>query len=233
MGRAPGSTEARAGKEGSPEPNPFDDPAVAARYERWYAGEGAEADVRERQLLGRLLADFPQAESVLEVGCGTGHFTRWMGNHDFRATGLDPSWAMLAETARRDHGPYVQGDGHGLPFHDQTFDLVMLITTLEFVANPIRVLTEATRVARQGLLIGALNRNSLLARRYVRSGNPLWKSAHFFSVNELTDMTVKAAGRRLGAVAWKTTLWPLRSLPALPLPWGGFIGLAARLHGPT
>ena len=56
--------------------NPFDDPAVAARYEDWYSGPGQRADALEKSLLKGLLADFPGARTVLEVGCGTGHFTR-------------------------------------------------------------------------------------------------------------------------------------------------------------
>ena len=33
---------------------------------------------------------------TLEVGCGTGHFTRWFGGQGLQATGLDLSLPMLA-----------------------------------------------------------------------------------------------------------------------------------------
>jgi len=36
-------------------PNPFDEPALAGRYEQWYAGKGRRAEVLEKELLGKLL----------------------------------------------------------------------------------------------------------------------------------------------------------------------------------
>lgn len=50
----------------------------APKYEAWYATlRGQRVHRAERALLEWLLAAFPQARSVLEIGCGTGHFTRW------------------------------------------------------------------------------------------------------------------------------------------------------------
>ena len=58
--------------------NPFDDSVLAGRYESWYEGPGQAADMLEKDLLRKLLSRFPDASSALEVGCGTGHFTRWL-----------------------------------------------------------------------------------------------------------------------------------------------------------
>ncbi len=211
------------------EPNPFDDLALAARYEGWYEGQGRLADILEKQLLAKLLADFPQAQTVLEVGCGTGHFTRWWAEQKLRAVGIDISEVMLAEARRRDGVEYVQGDAQALPYSDQTWDLVAMITTLEFVSDPERALAEAIRAARQGLLLGVLNRWSLLTLRYRRSGKPLWKSAHFFTPGELKRLVQRIAAKRLQGVRWRTTLWPVPFLKDLPLPFGGFIGMAVGL----
>ncbi len=71
--------------------NLFDDPKVVAGNEDWYADQGMRADRLEKKLLGLLLANFPQAKTVLDVGCGTGHFTRWMAELGLRAVGLDIS----------------------------------------------------------------------------------------------------------------------------------------------
>lgn len=57
--------------------NLFDEPDFVARYEDWYTGPGRRADRLEKRLLATLLEQFPDAETVLEIGCGTGHFTRW------------------------------------------------------------------------------------------------------------------------------------------------------------
>jgi SAM-dependent methyltransferase len=211
-------------------PNPFADPALARRYEDWYSGKGRHADVLEKELLGKLLRGFPRARSVLEVGCGTGHFTRWMAERGLDAVGVDISAPMLDEARRLGAPCYLPGDAHALPFADRSYDITALITTLEFVADPARALAEAVRVARQGVLLGVLNRWSLLTMRYRYSGKAMWRSARFFGPGELSLLVRRAAGGRAGAVAWRTTLWPFPGVRDLPLPWGGFIGMAVQLH---
>jgi SAM-dependent methyltransferase len=211
-------------------PNPFDDPALARRYEEWYATKGRGADLLEKELLGKLLRLFPRARSALEIGCGTGHFTRWMAGKNLDAVGVDVSDPMLHE-ARRLGGPqYLSGDAHSLPFADLSYDLTVLITTLEFVTDPARVLAEAVRVARQGVLLGVLNRWSLLAARYRISGKAMWRCARFFGAGELALLARRAAGPRAGETVWRTTLWPIPGVRDLPLPWGGFIGMAMQLR---
>jgi len=210
--------------------NPFDDPALASRYEAWYAGEGRRADALEKALLGALLDRFTDSHSVVEVGCGTGHFTRWMAGRGLDVVGVDISGAMLNE-ARRLGGPrYVPGDAHSLPFSDRSFDVVALITALEFLRDPARALAQAVRVARQGVLLGALNRWSLLALRHRLSGKALWQSAQFFGPGELSKLVRQAASQRVKAVVWRTTLWPIPGVRDLSLAWGGFIGMAVHLH---
>jgi SAM-dependent methyltransferase len=212
-----------------PASNPFDEPEVAARYESWYTGPGRRADFLEKRLLGRMLAGFPDARTAVEIGCGTGHFTRWLAAQKLVVTGLDNAPAMLAEARKLDGLNYLEGDALNLPFGDRAFDLSFLITTLEFVADPRRGLTEAVRVARQGLILGVLNRWSLLTLKYRRSGKLLWKSARFFGPWELARLVQAAAGRRFYDGHWRTTIWPIPWVTDLPLPFGGFIGLAARL----
>jgi Zn-dependent protease len=77
--------------------NPFAESAVVSGYEAWYENTGRRADRLEKALLKQLLARFPQASSILEVGCGTGHFTRWFEELGLQTAGLDLSLSMLAE----------------------------------------------------------------------------------------------------------------------------------------
>lgn len=208
--------------------NPFADPATVAGYEAWYQTAGRRADHLEKALLGRLLVGFAGASTVLEVGCGTGHFTRWFREGSMRAVGLDLSRPMLVEAIRLGSPPCVCGDGMVLPFWGGGFDLVVLITTLEFVPDPVQALTEALRVARCGLVLGVLNRQSVLGRKLRRAGGPIWEAAHFFTPGELVHLVRRAADERPVKIAWRTTLWPLWP-GSLPLPWGGFSGMAVRL----
>lgn len=209
--------------------NPFADAGIASRYEDWYLGSGRRADELEKGLLHKLFRTLDGVNSVLEVGCGTGHFTRWFRELGYEVVGLDTSAEMLAEARRRNTIDYQTGDAHHLPFASRSFDAVALITTLEFVADPAQALREAVRVARHGLLLGVLNRHSLLTWKYRRSGKSLWQAARFFTPRELTALVTQAAERRLLDIHWRTALWPLPGITDLPLPWGGFIGAVAQL----
>jgi ubiquinone/menaquinone biosynthesis C-methylase UbiE len=205
--------------------NPFDDPVIVACYESWYHTAGRRADHLEKKLLSRLLANFPAAQTLLEPGCGTGHFARWFQEQGLRVVGIDLSLPMLTEANDLNGLPTIYADAHLLPFADDAFDLVALITTLEFVSDPVQVVREALRIARQGLLLGVLNRHSLLAWQRKREQDPIWQPAQFFTPSELMELIYRIAPET-ERVVWQTTLWPLWP-GALHLPWGGFIGLAA------
>ena len=203
---------------------------VAAHYEAWYeTPEGRQADAMEKAILGRLLRGFSQSGTVLEVGCGTAHFTRWLSEQGLAAVGLDLSPAMLVEARALDGIPLVRGDARRLPFADGALDLTALVTTLEFLERPQEALAEALRVARHGVVLGVLNRWSLLGlqRRLVSLLRPtVYDTARFYGVGELKRSLQLIAGKN-AHVAWHTTLFPRGwPWPQARLPWGGFIGMA-------
>ncbi len=137
---------------------------------------------------------------------------------------MDLSAAMLDEAKKRGGGIYLQGDAHKLPFQTKSFDLVALITTLEFLPDPDKALKEACRIARQGLILGVLNADSRLGRQYKRNGGLVWEAARFFTPVELKRLIVDIAGAK-ARIFWRTTLWPFWP-GGLPFPNGGFIGMA-------
>lgn len=207
--------------------NPFTDPALAVNYERWYETVGRRADRAEKRLLQMLLRRFPGAHEVLEVGCGTGHFTRWLASRGFLAAGVDISPAMLFEARRRGCWSCLEADAVDLPFASNSFDLVLMINVLEFIPEPIRALREALRVGRQGVIIGALNRQSRLGKQRVGQGGAIWDSARLFNSSELNLLVRDAMPCHLAKIIQRTTLctsWPWE----LPLPWGGYIGMAIK-----
>jgi uncharacterized protein YqgV (UPF0045/DUF77 family) len=124
---------------------------AAEDYAAWYATPGGGRAYRaEEELLGRLLAPFPEAHSVLEVGCGTGQFTAWLAGRGLRTLGLDRAPAMLAQLRARVPGcTALLADAHALPLLDRAVDLVMFVTTLEFLDAPQRALAEGRRRARR------------------------------------------------------------------------------------
>jgi ubiquinone/menaquinone biosynthesis C-methylase UbiE len=208
---------------------------AAAGYTDWYTTRrGRRTDRAERALLAWLLSHFPSAQSVLEVGCGTGHFTRWLATRSLKVVGLDRSPGMLAEMRRRDPDiPAVLSDAHCLPFGKGAIDLVAYVTALEFLEDPTRSLAEAVRVARQGVILVVLSRWSLggLSRRWgPQSRQPLLGQARDWSLAALRTLVREAAARRLPKISWASALFPgLPSRLLAPIPVGDVIGLAAVL----
>lgn len=212
---------------------------IAEGYEAWYTTpQGHRADALEKALLAKLLRRLPGLRSVLEVGSGTGHFTRWLAEEGLWTVGLDISSAMLAQAERLEATARgcsrVLGDGLALPFPDRSFDLLALITTLEFIPRPKQALVEAGRVASCGLLLGVLNRYSLLALRRHRGLHPgptIYDCGRFFAVGELAQLARTALGTRLRELTWRTTLFP-SPWPSTDarLPWGAFIGMLLELE---
>ena len=207
------------------------DEQIAPFYEAWFdTPAGRRADRLEKAALARVLAPLEPPGTLLEVGCGTGHFARWLAARGWRVSGLDHSAPMLAEARARGGPPAVLGDAAALPFPDGAFDVVALITVLEFLPDAPAALAEAWRVARRGLLLGVLNRCSPIA--WARRVESLWRpnvynTARFYGPGELARLVRETAGRPL-EIVWTTTLWP-RWLPLEggPLPGGAFIALAA------
>ncbi len=74
--------------------------------------------------------------------------------------------AMIAYArARGDAVEYMQGSVLQLPFAAGSFDYVAAVTSLCFVEPPRRAAEELWRVSRRGLVLGLLNRHSLLYRQ--------------------------------------------------------------------
>lgn len=209
---------------------------AARTYERWYTTPGgSRADHAERALLTWLLRCVPQTKTVLEVGCGTGHFTRWLGEQGLLGVGLDRAPAMVYEYHTRDPTlPVIIGDAHQLPIRDNAVDVVMLVTTLEFLDQPTVALTEAVRVARHGLILLVLNRWSLggFSRRWgTQAGGTLLRNAQDYSLRTLRTLVHRVCVTRLQAVYWTSTLFPngLWSWRGR-VPVGDVIGLVAVLR---
>jgi SAM-dependent methyltransferase len=212
---------------------------AANRYEAWYATpHGQRADHAERALLERLLASFPTAQSVLEVGCGTGHFTAWLAGKGLEVVGLERAPAMLVQFHQRaPELPVILGDAHQLPVRTGAVDVAVFVTAIEFLEEPEVALREAVRVARQGIILLALNRWSLggFSRRWgSQARRSLLGQARDYSLTSLRALVQKAAGERLLEVHGTSTLFPdgLWWVHA-PIPLGDVIGMAALLTAPA
>ena len=94
-------------------------------------------------------------------------------------------------------------------------------------------LAEGVRVARQGVLVLALNRWSLggFSRRWgADARGPLLGRARDFTLASLRELASTAAGPRLRTLRWASALFPggHARIPA-GIPLGGVIGIAVEL----
>jgi Methylase involved in ubiquinone/menaquinone biosynthesis len=159
-----------------------------ADYDAWYdTPRGRWVGDAEFDLASRLL-DAKPGDSLLDVGCGTGWFTRRLAGMKLQATGLDPDpdWLAYARAHSDRAIRWVEGDARRLPFPDSSFDHVLSIAALCFVEDERQAVAEIVRVARRRFVIGWLNRTSLLYREKGRGGGSgAYRSARWHTAAEL------------------------------------------------
>jgi len=143
-----------------------------AQYDAWYqTKKGAWFSALEFKLIKQSLLPLSGA-SLLDVGCGTGHFTRRFANTGLKVAGLDPDASMLAFAEKHSSNiKYQLGNAEQLPFPDNSFDYVTAITSLCFIKDPLQAIKEMWRVSSHNLFLGLLNKNSLLCKQKQNKGS--------------------------------------------------------------
>jgi ubiquinone/menaquinone biosynthesis C-methylase UbiE len=164
----------------------FDQQAV--EYDRWF-DEHSSVYQAEVAALRNFLC--PTGLGI-EVGVGTGRFAVPLGIR----FGIDPSRRML--NIARERGLRVcQAVGEQLPFCDEQFTLVLLVTVICFVDDVPTLLRELNRVLKRDgqLIIGFINRDSELGRLYEsrKEASAFYREARFYSVEEVADWVKTAS----------------------------------------
>lgn len=217
---------------------PLFDEAVAEKYDQWLLSPmGRYVEQVENQLILDLVR--PRAgERLLDVGCGTGNHLLLFRELGLDVCGVDPSEPML-QVAREKLGSGAElkvASAEDLPFEDNSFDVVTLISSMEF-ADPLLALSEAVRVARSRVFVGVLNRYSAngLQRRLEALLRPtIYRHARFYSIWELQSLVHQVLGAC--RMEWGSVIWlPLRFhagdralgrwIPRRRNPLGAFLGL--------
>ena len=213
--------------------------AQAVEYNYWYqTPEGRYADTLEKGLFLKLVRP-ESGQSLLDIGCGAGHNLAFFKELGLKTTGIDISKAML-DIATKKLGTDIklcQGQAGELPFNNNSFDIVVLITVLEFVTDPTKALKEAVRVARGQVYLGILNKASLLAlnrRIKGRFRDSIYNQAKFYSIREIEAMVNGSLGKV--PIEWQSTLffplswyryvrWLDKFLASANNPFGAFLGV--------
>lgn len=204
------------------------------QYDAWYdSPRGRWIGNTEYRLLSDELALQPGAR-MLDVGCGTGWFTRRLATLGLQVTGVDLNAEWLAFARSRDpRSTYLQADALALPFADNSFDQVVSVAALCFTTDWQQALREILRVTRQHFAIGLLNRRSLLWFEKGRQGGSSgYQGAHWLSpaelrgsVKELSVTNIHLRSAVFMPSGSNTACLVEHLLPNF-VPWGGFMVLA-------
>ena len=191
-----------------------DTPLDARAYDTWFDhGWGAYAFEIERETLRDALGDL-NGLRVADVGCGTGRFTADLEDAGAHLVAIDRDRAMLELARQRVDGTVLHGDATALPLADDTVDVAVGMTLLEFADAAEDIVSELVRVTRPGgrVALGALNPRSpwgLARRRELR--RPPWTAACLRTPPEL-----RALLAAYGPVRTRASLYaPPGALPGL------------------
>ncbi len=92
----------------------------------------------------------PTAQTVLDIGCGNGHFLRQvqtLGKYELHACDVMPHVDLGAGIT------YHQGNLEALPFADKSFDVVTCHHTIEHIPNLAPAIAELKRISRKQVMI--------------------------------------------------------------------------------
>jgi SAM-dependent methyltransferase len=178
------------------------------------------ADIRQQQMLETYLAQiaFPEGAHVLEIGCGTGAVSRALARRPgvAKVVGVDPSTIFVGKAKELSKAvanlSFQVQDGCALTLEADSFDIVVVHTTLCHVPEPQKLLTEAYRVLRGDGWLAVFDGDYATATVAVGAFDPLEACIDAFRSGFVHDP------------------WLVRRLPTL-IEQSGFKVLPATSHG--
>ncbi len=121
-------------------------------------------DRRTRVLSGRIAGLLEDNSQVLDIGCGDGTISSLIAatSRNTEVKGID----ILVRQATKI--PVTEFNGFDIPYDDQSFDYAILIDVLHHSDDPLRLMAEASRVARKGVIIKDHLRRGIISEWLLR-----------------------------------------------------------------
>ena len=119
-----------------------------AQLHEWLRGDQYRHYARLR-ILENLYADQP-FNTMLDIGCGTGHLLQHYIAKNVTGIGIDYSPTIITHHAREKKFPASQADVNDMPFVEASFDLVTCFGLIEHLDDPIGALSEIRRITQPG-----------------------------------------------------------------------------------
>lgn len=212
------------------EPDFYRETFVSEDWDWWHVGR--------RRILARVLDRALRDEGLatrglrlLDVGCGTGGTTAFLGaGHRVTGCEIEPQAARCSASRGL---AVVRGTADALPFRTGSFDVVLCLDVLEHHEDDLAVAREIFRVAEPGGLVLA----TVPCFRFLWGPHDvLSHHVRRYVLPELTRLLQAAGGRVVRASYFNTLLFPVAALvqagrrvarlgrparPASDLPQGG------------
>ena len=152
---------------------------------------------RRIEVLTRTLADFiPANARVLDIGCGSGTLAK-------RIMALRPDVSIVGIDVLVRPGteiPVTEFDGDTIPWPDGHFDIALFVDVLHHTEAPARLLAEAKRVSKGGIVIKDHFREGVLADATLRFMDWVGNAQHgvVLPYNYLSDPEWRGIWSKLG-----------------------------------
>lgn len=152
---------------------------------------------RRIEVLTRTLADFiPANARVLDIGCGSGTLAKRIMalRPDIIIEGIDVLVRPGTEI------PVTEFDGDNIPWPDAHFDIALFVDVLHHTEAPARLLAEAKRVSKGGIVIKDHFREGVFADATLRFMDWVGNAQHgvVLPYNYLSDPEWRSIWSRLG-----------------------------------
>lgn len=158
----------------------------ASEYDLWYE----KHNNKYRSEVIALKKVIPKGKKGVEIGVGTGRFSKPLGI----TIGVEPSPCM-SEIAEERGITVIKGVAENLPFHSESFDFVLMVTTVCFLLDIPKAFSEAYRILKNKgtIILGIIDKKSPLGKQYekMKKNNKFYSEAHFHSTEELTAFLMR------------------------------------------
>lgn len=164
----------------------------AEQYDEWYK-HNYDRYIAELAAIRELM---PAADRKLEIGVGSGRFAASLGIE----YGIDPVDEMLVIAKQRGI-KIVKGVAEDLPYEDNSFDYVLMTTTVCFLDDVATAFAEVARVMAPGgtFTVAFIDKHSLIGKAYQkRLDSKFYAGAIFYSPEDIMKL-LNSAGLKVTA----------------------------------